>query len=254
MRCPLAVGWSTHIFTPPFIQSDFQKLLQTLKIRPSYLSWIRKYRFPVSLEKRHAQEESCLSRICNLLSRKANHNVKLIIFMCPRIYPLSLKEGGLFYSLWLGAVVYHVDSLNFPVWSSMAWGDESFLAWSSVSLWERTAGLIGGFWMGGALLLPQTVQPGRLSPAHRFPASVFKQKLAQLWEPKKPFSGQRITSVLKSRTWLWNLIFCCQLLWMMNGRTQCILLVHCWLDGKVNDRKDRGHQRMPGRVRDIQDI
>lgn len=147
MKCPLAVGWSTHIFTLPLIQSDFQKLLQTLKIRPSYLSWIRKYQFPMGLEKCHAQEESCPSRICNLLSRKANHNVKLIIFMCSRICPLSLKGDGLFYSLWLGAVVYLVDSLNFPIWSSMAWGDKSFLACSSVSLWERTSGQDAHWWL-----------------------------------------------------------------------------------------------------------
>lgn len=108
-----------HHFLSSLIFKNYYR--QTLKIRPSYLSWVRKYRFPVSLANHHAQEESCLSGICNLLSRKANHNVKLIIFMCSRIYPLSLKENGLFYSLWLGAVVYHVDSLNFPVWSSLAW-------------------------------------------------------------------------------------------------------------------------------------
>lgn len=109
-------------FTTSTVQSDFQKLLHQ-KIRPSYLSGIRKYRFPVNLANCSAREESCLSGICNLLRKKGNHSVKLIIFMCSRIYPLSLKESGLFYSLWLGMVVYDVDSLNFPVRSSgRRWG------------------------------------------------------------------------------------------------------------------------------------
>ena len=91
-------------------------------------------------------------------------------------------------------MVYDVDSLNFPVWSSGR-GAESFPAWSSVSLWERNAGQdtdCGHLNEGNPAAAP-AVESGWLSPAHLYPALVLLRELSE------PFSGHMIVSGLKSR-------------------------------------------------------